>query len=135
MHRSQKGSSRSDTNNISRFYFLGIGTNVLISLVHGAYAFAAFNTINEPALWFFSGALAVFFNAALNLLCCREYTKRSYITSMTANISLLVFMVFLSFTVREVHIACIAIIILYTTVFCYLHNRRMQNVVARETAR
>jgi hypothetical protein len=134
MQQSLKTNNRASTNSVTVFYAIGIIGNLLISLVHIAYAVATFETVDEPALWFFSGALSVIFNAALNLLCFKEYTKRNYLTSMAANVSLFIFIVVLCFVVREAQTISIAIVMFYTTALCYLHGRQRQNMEAQRAA-
>lgn len=111
---------------VRTLYAVGIAGNLLISLAHIAYAFAAYKTIDEPALWFFSGALAVMFNAALNFACIRDCTNVNFVICMAANAALVIFIVVLTIVTKEAHTVFVAIIIGCTTVVCYAYNRQMR---------
>ena len=126
MVQNTKAKAGSIINKVKIFYAMGIGANLLVSVVHIAYAFAAYTKIDEQAQWFFSGALAVIFNAALNLLYLREGTKLIYVTGMIVNLALLIFTILLAFIVAGAHTICVATIVFYTTVLCYCHNRQMR---------
>src|SRR5687767_14423985 len=82
-------------------YAVGVGGNFFVAVAHIVYAIVMYDTVDESALWFVSGALAFIFNGVLNLLCLRECTRLNYITGMIANIALLVFCVVLAIIVRE----------------------------------
>jgi hypothetical protein len=80
-------------------YFTGIVANVLFGIGHGVYSFFYFNTLNEPALWFFSTALATIFNVGLNYLCMRECGELHYAIAVNANITLVLFSTVLTIVV------------------------------------
>jgi hypothetical protein len=112
------------SNTVKILYTVGIGANLLITVAHISYTFIAYKTIDEPALWFFSGAVAVIFDAALNFLCLKEYTRFNYVTTIIVDLALFIFCVILAIVVLEVYtIFVAAILFFYTTVLCYIHNK------------
>src|SRR5688572_14451551 len=98
----RKNSTVGSTTKVKKMYTVGIVATLLVSLGHIAYTFAAYRAIDEPALWFFSGALAVLFAVALNVLCLRECTNLNYVITMTANLALLLFSFVLVIVIKEV---------------------------------
>jgi hypothetical protein len=113
------------TTKVKKMYAVGIAATLLVSVGHIAYTFAAYRAIDEPALWFFSGALAVLFNGALNVLCLRECTKLNHVIAMTANLTLLLFSLVLVIVIKEVQTVGFAVVTSYTTVLCYYHKTDM----------
>lgn len=127
MVQDTKGNNGGVSFNVRTMYAVGIAGNVLISIAHIAYAFTAYKTIDEPALWFFSGAITVIFNAALNYVCFEDLTKFNFVTCMVSNVALVIFTVALTIVVKEAHTICVATIISYTTILCYKYNKQMRN--------
>ena len=107
-------------------YSFAIGANMIIAIGHIGYAFVEYDNLNEPALWFFSAALAIIFNAGLNILCLSEYRRLTHIIAMIANLALLIFSVVLAIVITEIQTVCFAVVVLYTVVVCYSHNKRMR---------
>lgn len=125
MAQHTKALVESAINKTKILYSVGIGANLFISVGHIAYTFVAYDMLDEPALWFFSGALATIFNAALNFLCLRECTKLNHVIAMTVNVALLVFSVVLVIVIRETQTVCFAVTVACTAAFGYYHNRHM----------
>jgi hypothetical protein len=124
-----QGAKAMDGSSIKKFkifYGMGIGLSLIFGIGHVGYAFIEYDRLDESALWFFSGALAVLFNTGLNTLCLRECNKLNYSITMVANVALLVFSIVLAVEVTEIQTVCFAIVVLYTSIVCYTHNIRMQ---------
>ena len=111
-------------NKCKMLYSFAIGANMIFAIGHIGYAFVEYDNINETALWFFSGALAVIFNTGLNTLCVREYSRLTHVIAMIANLALLSFSVVLAIVVTEIQTVCFAFLVLYTVIVCYIHNIR-----------
>jgi hypothetical protein len=124
-----QGTKARDGSSIKKFkifYLMGIGLNLIFSIGHVGYAFIEYDRLDESALWFFSGALAVLFNTGLNTLCLRECSKLNHLITMIANLTLLIFSIVLAIVVTEIQTVCFAVVVLYTSIVCYTHNIRMQ---------
>jgi hypothetical protein len=107
------------------FYVIGIGLNLIFSIGHFGYAFMEYDTLDESALWFFSGGLAFLFNTGLNTLCLLECNKLNHIITMIANLALLIFSIVLAIVVTEIQTVCFVFVVLYTSMVCYNHSIRM----------
>ncbi|MCF0040412.1 hypothetical protein [Dyadobacter fanqingshengii] len=121
--QNEKHILNSAINKPKTFYTIGIGLTLLFGLGHIAYAFVEYEMLDEQALWFFSGALAVLFNAGLNLLYFYECSRLNFMVAMSANFALLVFSLLLVFVIQETQTFGFAVVVIYTTVLCYIHNR------------
>jgi hypothetical protein len=77
----------------------------------------------ESKMWFFSAGLAMFFNGLINLIYLK--LKLLLIKSMvlTANVSLMVFLIFLSFILPELQVFVLIIVMLVTTIVAALVRR------------
>jgi hypothetical protein len=72
-------------------YLIGIAATLIVSLAHIAFTFVEYEKLDEQALWFFCGSLAIIFNSGLNITCLLECTKLNHAITMLANMALLIF--------------------------------------------
>jgi len=110
-------------NNSKRLYSIAIWSNMIFGIGHVAYTFFYFDVLNEPALWFFSGALAVIFNIGLNFLCLRECNELNYAIAMIANVTLVLFSIVLAIVVTAPETVGFAAVVFYMCVVCYNYKR------------
>lgn len=103
------------------FYAAGIASTLIFGFGHLAYAFFQYKRLDEQALWFSSGGLAVLFNAGLNMLCLYECTRLNYTVAMIANYVLALFSI--SLVIEETQTIFFSLVVFYTTVTCYANNR------------
>jgi hypothetical protein len=106
-------------------YLIGIAATLIVSLAHIAYTFVEYEKLDEQALWFFCGGLAVIFNSGLNITCLLECTKLNYAITMVANIALLIFGIMTVFVIAEAQTLCFAAVAAYTTAISYVYYRNV----------
>ncbi|QNL47833.1 hypothetical protein H8S90_13485 [Olivibacter sp. SDN3] len=105
-------------------YKILIALIIIFALGHMAYTFYYddFETV-ESKMWFFSAGLAMLFDGFINLIYTKLKLPVVKFSVITANLSMLVFLILLSNIIPEPHVMVLTIIMLGTTIITALLRR------------
>lgn len=96
-------------------YKFGIILVFLVAAAHIGYTFYAYRTLEEPALWFFSGAIVMLLNAVLNYINLKISHLLIFRLCLTANLGVSLFCCILGWLVPEGQTLAVAVILPFTT--------------------
>lgn len=94
-------------------YIAGIAVSIFFGIAHIIYAFFEFERLDEPALWFFSGALTLFFNAGLNVIHLNVASTLIYRVTLIANVVLAAFCILLAIVSAQIQTLILAFLLVY----------------------
>lgn len=98
------------------FYKIAIWISAIFGIGHAGYTFIEYTALEEPALWFFSGALAILFNTGLNIIYATESSKRYFVITLLSNSILLTFSFVLAVVITEPQTIGFALAMLLTLI-------------------
>jgi uncharacterized membrane protein YjjP (DUF1212 family) len=96
-------------------YKFGIILVFLVALAHIGYTFYAFKTLEEPALWFFSGALVMLLTVMLNYINLKISHQLIFRLCLTANLGASLFCWVLGWPVPEGQTLAVAVVLPFST--------------------
>lgn len=99
-------------------------TTIILILIFGighvGYTFLEHKVLNEPALWFFSAALGLLFNAGINYINLQVNNIITYRIALAANICLTLFTTVLAAIVPAVTTIGVALASVFITISCLI---------------
>lgn len=110
-------------NKLKKLYTTGIILTLIFGLGHIAYTFLEYKKLNEPALWFFVGALATLYNAGLNFINLELDKRLTYLIAVSSNAALTAFCIVLAIVSPEVQTISITLIIFYITIISIIYAK------------